>query len=371
MATAHPTAYGEGEPPSYAIIFPERDPARTDVIKAACRALDHRDHSPFGSADARSIHRLRNWLCYMLMVDYEVATASTTITLSATDAAHFDNLFAILEAYSAITSTTQPHPNKNASSTSTTTAAKNNNADNDRSAAALEALYWQHIHLPSQALNLPTAAVALCLRRFAVAKTAPLNTYAGCGDGHAAVRAHGARAWAAKLLTDRAVLVPRVAPNRAVEQGLLQAIARLGEKWFVGLRGFDCVVAERLESRPSGWARWGDDYDGGWRHEVVGAFELTEMGKRWEARCAAAAEVAEQQQLRQHSGGGASLWERVRRNVGMLGWTGASSSGQQRRQRQRQQPRPSRSMGLADDDTDSFSITKSPEDWSGESKRLD
>ncbi|KAL1639784.1 hypothetical protein SLS58_007526 [Diplodia intermedia] len=238
MATAHPTSTNhDDEPPSYTTTFPERDPSRTDVIKAACRALDHRAHPPFGSADARSTDRLRNWLCYMLTVDYKVATASTPVTLSAADAAHFDNLFATLEAYSNITATTttaQPHTKKTAS------AAENNDAPAADRAAALEAAFWTHIHLPSQALNIPTATVALHLRRFAVNKTAPLATYAGhfCdSSSHATLQllqmeTDGMRGWAAKLLTDRSVLVPRVAPNRGVEQGLLRAIAELEEAWF-------------------------------------------------------------------------------------------------------------------------------------------
>ncbi|KKY23409.1 hypothetical protein UCDDS831_g03140 [Diplodia seriata] len=259
MATAHPTTDHEDEPPSYTTTFPERDPLRTDVIKAACRALDHRAHSPFGSADARSIDRLRNWLCYMLTVDYKVATASTPVTLSAADAAHFDNLFATLEAYSninATTTTTQPHTKKTAAATATADA-----AEHDDRAAALESAFWTHIHLPSQALNIPTATVALYLRRFAVNKTAPLATYAGSDAATVVLETtHGGgmRGWAAKLLTDRSILVPRVAPNRGVEQGLLRAIAELVEAWFVRLDGFECRVVEAQRRELRSWRKEGE-----------------------------------------------------------------------------------------------------------------
>lgn len=310
MATARPTANCKDEPPSYAATFPERDPSRTDVIKIACRALDHRAHSSFGNADARSIHRLRNWLCYMLTVDYKVATASAPITLSATDAAHFDDLSATVEAYSnTINTSTQPHTNKSAAAEA---------AKNDEHAAALEDLFWHQIHLPCLALNLPTATVALYLRRFAVNKTASLNRYAGCC--RAVLQTHGVRGWAAKLLTDRSVIVPRVASNRAVEQGLLQAIKRLEEAWFVRLDGFDCEVAEHLELRVKGRD---DDDDGGWRHAAVGAFELTQMGRRWEARLGELREVGGLGQ-QQHSSGGASLWERTKLRFRMFGRMGSS-----------------------------------------------
>lgn len=276
MATARPTANRKDEPPSYAATFPERDPSRTDVIKIACRALDHRAHSSFGNADARSIHRLRNWLCYMLTVDYKVATASAPITLSATDAAHFDDLSATVEAYSnTINTSTQPHTNKSAAAEA---------AKNDEHAAALEDLFWHQIHLPCLAPNLPTATVALYLRRFAVNKTTSLNRYAGC--------------------------------CRAV----LQAIKRLEEAWFVRLDGFDCEVAEHLELRVKGRD---DDDDGGWRHAAVGAFELTQMGRRWEARLGELREVGGLGQ-QQHSSGGASLWERTKLRFRMFGRMGSS-----------------------------------------------
>lgn len=119
------------------------------------------------------------------------------------------------------------------------------------------------------------------------------------------LQTHGVRGWAAKLLTDRSVIVPRVAPNRAIEQGLLQAIKRLEEAWFVRLDGFDCEVAEHLELRAKGRD---DGDDGGWRHAAVGAFELTQMGRRWQARLGDLREVGGLEQ-QQRSSGGASLWE--------------------------------------------------------------
>lgn len=347
-ATAHPTVNREDEPPSYAAAFSERDPSRTDVIKTACRALDHRAHSSLDNGDARSTYRLRNWLCYMLMVDYKVATASAPITLSAIDAAHFDNLFATLEAYTSINNaTSQPHTH----------------------AATLESHFWLHIHLPCLALNLPTATVALYLRHFAVNKTASLNTYAGCC--RSVLQTHGVRSWAAKLLTDRSV-VPRVAPNHALEQGLLQTIKKHKDAWFVRLDGFDCDVAQRLELRPPKQVMGRDDDDGGWRHAAVGAFELTQMGKQWETRWAESRKVARLQQLtgqQRHPDRGAGLWEKLKSRFETLRMTGSFSLGQQ------QQPQVLKNTETtgdkdAEDGTDSFFITETPDNLLGGPKRL-
>ncbi|EOD49407.1 hypothetical protein UCRNP2_3836 [Neofusicoccum parvum UCRNP2] len=167
------------QPPPYASTLSERD----QMVELATETLRKEAHSPFGDADAFSIERLRNFLCYAMAVDYDAAVAGEPpVTLPAADAAHFNTVFVTLDR----------------------------------------------------------EAVMVCVRRFAVYQTAR-GAYKGCNWG--VLHTYGVREWAGKLLVDRRAIVPRVAATPALERALLREIERNVRNWFERLDGFDFEVA--------------------------------------------------------------------------------------------------------------------------------
>ncbi|GME22771.1 hypothetical protein GTA08_BOTSDO12120 [Neofusicoccum parvum] len=231
------------QPPPYASTLSERD----QMVELATETLRKEAHSPFGDADAFSIERLRNFLCYAMAADY--------------DAAHFNTVFVTLDRYLASLGETSDV--------------------GDEAKAALGAYFWEHVHAPSRALGLPSEAVMVCVRRFAVYQTAR-GAYKGCNWG--VLHTYGVREWAGKLLVDRRAIVPRVAATPALERAFLREIERNVRNWFERLDGFDFEVALHpgVGHRKRGWTQ-----------AELGAFELTDLAKRFQARQIASEEFRE------------------------------------------------------------------------------
>lgn len=264
------------QPPSYdATIAAERD----QLLSLASKTYKSEITSPFGDAFAHSVCRLRNFLCYVLHVDYAAGVAEYPITLPAADANHFRGVLSILTRYLHTLDAT---------------------AADDADKAQLAAFFWENVHAPARAIGLPSEAAISAISRFGTYQTNS-GAYKGCVLG--IMHNFGMRVLAGKLHLDAQTVIPLVAPNQLVEEDLRRALEKTQTRWFKRLDGFDFEAGQRTEAE-----------GGSFYHSNFNAFELTDEGTRFEARqfealkIRRAAEKAQPSEARR--GGVRGLWKK-------------------------------------------------------------
>lgn len=126
---------------------------------------------------------------------------------------------------------------------------------------------WTHFHAPVRALGLPPGAVRNIIDDF-VFKQGCFTGYGG--NCYNIIRYDGFTVLATKFIVDRNVLIPRVAPNAASVNTLLEALEKRQQQFFVSLPTF----SYRIRSGP----------DRSMHTMQTEGIVLTERSKRYQAR---------------------------------------------------------------------------------------
>ncbi|KAL1633421.1 hypothetical protein SLS58_011081 [Diplodia intermedia] len=247
----------ENQPPPYTSAVDKHDQI---LSRAAAVLRADQGSTVLGHASRSSIERLRNFLCYVLYVDYEAGTANAAVSLPAADATHFRSVNSTYWRYINTLDAT---------------------AVEEGERIYLGAYFWENVYAPAQALCLPAEVVLSCMTRFNAYQTCQ-GTYKSCIPGE--MQMYGFERIAGKLVLDRHTVIPRVAPNPAVEQALISGLEKTQRRWFDSLDGFGYEAGRRLEVE-----------GGSWYHSDFNEFELTTEATRVLARLGEARRLKERE----------------------------------------------------------------------------
>lgn len=155
LSTSTHQSQGDEKPPSYDTAAEEN---RGEVIlKIIKNTLATEARSPFGEPSPKEVQRLRNFLLYALLVDYQVGL-SRKVTLSQEDVNHFFQLWDCINSF--VQAADEVHPT-------------------EQERQALGPYFWFHLHNPCRALRVPSDVVVVALIRWATYRDAE-GRYKGC-----------------------------------------------------------------------------------------------------------------------------------------------------------------------------------------------
>lgn len=218
------------EPPTTAEP-PAPQPSNQDVLNAAQSSLaTHLAHrtSALPPADPAEIARVRRLLRWMIITDYSVVPSSplrptqrtvSSITLSASDRAHFLHLAALSRRVEALYAARRDRT----PSSTRRNAADATDADDEHD--VLTSHFWTHVHAPCAALGLhPSILLARCLdlAQFSGAT----GRYDGAEKG--TLTLFGVGAWARRMYVDRAFVLPALFAADGDDVGVVEAYAADG-----------------------------------------------------------------------------------------------------------------------------------------------
>lgn len=212
-------------PPSYDATTDED--SGKEILKTIKTTLSTQARSPLGEPSPIEVQRLRNFLLYTLLVDYQVGL-QRKVTLSQADANHFLQLRDSMEFYVQAADEVCP---------------------TEQERQALGPYFWSHLHNPCRTLRVPSDAVLVALDRWATYRDAD-GRYKSCLGP---VRhSEGLRHLAIKLFIDKNVMIRRISSTLDEAEILVRALnARQGD-YFESLN-FETVVELRPGEGLNGW----------------------------------------------------------------------------------------------------------------------
>lgn len=188
--------------------------------------------------------RLRNFLEFALSMDYQ---RNTNAALSASDRAHFSQLWSNLQDLRAAYDNTRPTPAEN---------------------TTLASYFWRYLHQPCKELCIPVEYALIVIERF-FKYLVFCGRYKGCVFG--LLHNAGIESLAAKLYIDQEVIIPRVFGPGEQRQAVLRSLGSISTLYFERIYGM--AASTMAADNKAGWEQL---------HSVE--FTANERGLAYEAR---------------------------------------------------------------------------------------
>ncbi|CAK3777935.1 Hypothetical predicted protein [Lecanosticta acicola] len=202
------------QPPSYSTVD------KTSPDEFLTRIMDHTAQErsgPITPAIEREATRVKNFMVFMLSVDYKCNSSSK---LSAIDREHFTTMHSYLLDLDKAHGIIMPSPSER---------------------HELASYFWQYLHEPCKYLHLPVESVLDAMGNLTKYTTAR-GRYKGCCFG--VIQAAGLERLAQKLYLDIQIVMPRTIDDQQLRQKFVRAIDEVRAIYFQKITGIEAATMD-------------------------------------------------------------------------------------------------------------------------------